>query len=313
MALKNVVALAGGVGGAKLAFGLSRVLSPDQLTVVVNTADDFSLYGLAISPDLDTVMYTLAGVANPEMGWGLVNDTAQMIDMLACYGQQPWFRLGDRDLATHLLRTQWLAEGQTLTEVTERLSTALGVRNSILPMTDAPVRTVVDTKEHGTLEFQDYFVRHRWQPTVVGLHYAGAEVARPSAKVIAALETADVVVICPSNPLLSIAPILTVPDLREALAQKSCVAVSPIVGGAAVKGPAAKLMTELGWLASPVGVLDYYGDLLAGFVYDEQDVAHFPEGAVSCRLLMADTIMKDAQDKIRLAREVLHWVEGWLS
>jgi LPPG:FO 2-phospho-L-lactate transferase len=307
----NVVALAGGVGGAKLAYGLSRVLPGEQLTIIVNTADDFCLYGLAISPDLDTVMYTLAGVANPETGWGIAGDTTQMLDMLARYGELPWFRLGDRDLATHLLRTFWLAEGQTLTRVTRRLCDGLSILHRILPMTDSSVRTMVTTKELGTLAFQEYFVQHRWQPTVESLDYMGAERAQLSDEVKRAMALADVVVVCPSNPWLSVAPILEVPGFKALLGQKTCIAVSPIVGGKAIKGPAAKLMAELGWPVSPKSVADYYGDLLAGFVLDERDAAAFTEGDSSCRVLTTDIIMRDDRDKIRLAREILEWIEGW--
>ncbi len=309
MALERVVALAGGVGGAKLALGLSRALRPEQLTVVVNTADDFVLYGLPISPDLDTVMYTLSGVANPETGWGVAGDTTHMLDMLARYGESPWFRLGDRDLATHLLRASWLAQGQTLTQVTQRLAEALGVQNALLPMTDAPVRTIVHTREQGRLEFQEYFVRYRWQPTVERIEYVGAESALPTPEVLAALAAADVVVICPSNPMLSVAPILALCGVRAALRQKPCVAVSPIVAGQALKGPAAKLMAELGWDVSPLVVARYYGDLLTGFVLDVRDRDGFADQDFPCRVLVTDTIMQDDGDKLRLAREILCWIE----
>lgn len=309
MALERVVALAGGVGGAKLALGLSRALRPEQLTVVVNTADDFVLYGLPISPDLDTVMYTLSGIANPETGWGVAGDTTHMLDMLARYGETPWFRLGDRDLATHLLRAAGLAQGQRLTQVTRRLAAALGVQSALLPMTDAPVRTIVHTREQGHLEFQEYFVRYRWQPVVERIEYAGAESALPTSEVMTALAAADVVVICPSNPLLSVAPILALSGVRAALRQKPCVAVSPIVAGQALKGPAAKLMAELGWDVSPLAVAHYYGDLLAGFVLDVQDRDGFSDQDFPCRVLVTDTIMQDDGDKLRLAREILRWIE----
>ncbi len=309
MALEHVVALAGGVGGAKLALGLLRILRPEQLTVIINTADDFVYYGLPISPDLDTVMYTLAGVANPETGWGVAGDTTHMLDMLARYGEAPWFRLGDRDLATHLLRAAWLAQGQTLTQVTRRLTEALGVQSALLPMTDAPVRTIVYTREQGRLEFQEYFVRYRWQPVVERIEYVGAESAPPTPEVMAALAAADVVVICPSNPLLSVAPILTLSGVRAALRQKPCVAVSPIVAGQALKGPAAKLMAELGWDVSPLAVVRYYGDLLDGFVLDVRDRDGFSDQDFPCRVLVTDTVMQNDGDKLRLAREILRWTE----
>jgi len=309
MALEHVVALAGGVGGAKLALGLLRALRPEQLTVIVNTADDFVYYGLPISPDLDTVMYTLAGVANPETGWGVADDTTHMLDMLTRYGEAPWFRLGDRDLATHLLRAMWLAQGQTLTQVTRRLTEALGVQSALLPMTDAPVRTIVYTREQGRLEFQEYFVRYCWQPVVERIEYVGAESAPPTPEVMAALAAADVVVICPSNPLLSIAPILALSGVRAALRQKPCVAVSPIVAGQALKGPAAKLMAELSWDVSPLAVVRYYGDLLDGFVLDVRDRDGFSDQDFPCRVLVTDTVMQNDGDKLRLAREILRWTE----
>jgi LPPG:FO 2-phospho-L-lactate transferase len=309
MALKQIVALAGGVGGAKLALGLARVLPPEHLTVIVNTGDDFTLFGLAISPDLDTVMYSLAGVANPETGWGLAGDTTQMLAMLRQYGEAPWFGLGDRDLATHLLRTQWLAEGQSLTQVTKRLCVGLGVSQTILPMSDDPVRTQVDTVEYGLLAFQEYFVKHGWQPVVKQISYAGAEVARPSEASLIALQKADAVVICPSNPLLSIAPILAVPGLRDALAKRPVVAVTPIVSGAALKGPAAKLMGELGWTVSPPSVAEYYGDLLDGFVLDRRDAEMYTQADFACRLFVDESVMVSEQDKVRLARQIVGWAE----
>ncbi len=313
MAMTRVVALAGGVGGAKLVLGLSRLLAPDQLTVIVNTADDFSLYGLAISPDLDTVMYTLAGVADPEMGWGLAGESTRMLDMMSRYGETPWFKLGDRDLATHLLRTGWLAEGMTLTGVTRRLCRGLGIEYSVLPMADAPVRTIVDTVTHGQLAFQEYFVRFRWQPVVRALVYRGAEQAEPSPGVLAALAAADVVVICPSNPILSIAPILAVPGLRAALQRQLCLAVTPIIGGEAVKGPAAKLMRELGYVVTSPAVAAYYDDLLGGFVADSRDAADLSEHDFICPLLVTDTLMQQESDKIRLAQDVLNWAEELTS
>ena len=309
MAIERVVALAGGVGGAKLAFGLAKVLPPGRLTVVVNTGDDFTLYGLAISPDLDTVMYSLAGIADPQVGWGVRGDTRQMLDMMARYGERPWFQLGDRDLATHLLRTGWLSAGYTLTAVTRRLCEGLGVAQIILPMTDATVRTMVETVEYGILEFQEYFVRHRWQPVVKAIEYRGAERAELSLEVQTALERADAVVICPSNPLLSIAPLLAIPGMVEAVSEKLCLAVSPIIAGAAVKGPAAKLMAELGWSVSAQAVANYYGRLLAGFVFDRRDASRLSAADFNCRVLVTDTLMTTDHDKTRLAQEILSWVE----
>ncbi len=306
----RVVALAGGVGGAKLAYGLAQCVPSERLTVIGNVADDFTLYGLHISPDLDTVMYTLAGLANPKTGWGLAGDSWQMLDMLTRYGEQPWFRLGDRDLATHLLRTQWLAAGLSLTEVTARLAEALGMPGRLLPVTDEPVRTMVETVEHGTLGFQEYFVRHRWQPTVRQVWYQGAGDARATDAALSALRAADVIVFCPSNPVLSIEPILAVPGVRQALQARRgvCVAVSPFVGGKAVKGPADKLMGELGLGITPPDLIRYYVGLIDGLVIDEADRALAGECAVP--VLVTPTLMRSDADKVHLAEKVLHWVEG---
>jgi LPPG:FO 2-phospho-L-lactate transferase len=304
----RVVALAGGVGGAKLVYGLSKILAPELLIVIGNVGDDFELYGLHISPDLDTVMYTLAEVANPDTGWGLAGDTWQMLDMLRVYGDDAWFRLGDRDLATHVLRTQWLRQGLSLTAVTARLAGALGVVHPLLPVTDDPLATIVDTEELGTLAFQEYFVRHRWQPTVQRVRFRGAEQARITEPAAAALREADVIVVCPSNPVLSIEPILAVPGVRETLRHRRgpCVAISPFIGGKAVKGPAGKLMQEMGLNISPRGLIDYYGEMLDGLVVDVSDREQSEKLEKS--VLVTQTLMQSAEDKTRLAGEVLDWI-----
>lgn len=306
----KIVALAGGVGGAKLAYGLAKCVAPENLTIIGNVGDDFEHYGLHISPDLDTLMYTLAGVANPETGWGLSGETWQMLDMLAQYGEKPWFRLGDRDLATHVLRTQWLRQGITLTEVTTRLARSLGVQPRLLPVTDDPVATLVDTEEHGTLPFQVYFVRHRWQPPARRIVYHGAERAQATGAVLSALREADVIVVCPSNPVLSIEPILVIPGVREALQARRgfSVAVSPFIGGRAVKGPAAKLMGELGLGITPHDLVQYYAGVLDGLVIDVSDReqtqhADFP-------ILITHILMQSGADKMGLAMKTLSWVEG---
>jgi LPPG:FO 2-phospho-L-lactate transferase len=307
--LPRVVALAGGVGGAKLVDGLAHHLPPGDLAVIVNTGDDFRRYGLAISPDLDTVMYTLAGLAHPVNGWGLAGDTLQMIGMMGRYGDDAWFGLGDMDLATHLLRTQALAEGKTLSEVTAWLAGALGLTARLMPMSDDRVATMVETVEHGTLAFQEYFVRYGWQPTVTRLWYDGADRAHPAPGTLDALAQAATIVICPSNPLLSIEPILRVPGIRSALEQRTapCVAVSPIIAGQAVKGPAAKLMTELSLDASSAGVSAYYGSLIDGLVVDSAD----RDVVIQQRRLVTNTLMRTFDDRVRLARDVLGWVESW--
>lgn len=300
----NVVALAGGVGGAKLAAGLQAVLAPGRLTVLVNTGDDFEHWGLTICPDLDTVMYNLAGINNPVMGWGLADETFAALEMVSRLGGEDWFRLGDRDLAVHMRRTEWLRQGISLSEVTDRLRRALGIRSVILPMADQPVRTLVHTDE-GDLPFQHYFVRRQCEPLVIDLTFVGASEARLSAAAERALAAADLIIFCPSNPFLSIDPILSIPELRRRLQATSApkVAVSPIVGGQAIKGPAAKMMREMGLVISPLTVAEYYADLLDGFVLDEQDAGVSEELALP--VLVTQTIMTDLESKQRLAAEVL--------
>lgn len=301
----QVVALAGGVGGAKLAFGMAGLVAPGQLAIIGNVADDFELYGLHISPDLDTLLYTLAGVANPATGWGVDGDTRQMLDMLARYGETPWFGLGDRDLATHLLRTTWLADGVTLTEVTSRLALALGVGCRLLPATDDLLRTMIDTRAMGTLGFQEYFVRHRWQPVAERVWFQRGEVCRVTRQVREALESADLIVIAPSNPVLSIGPILAVDGMRDLLAKRRgpCIVISPFVAGRAVKGPADKLMRELSLESSPRGVAQFYASLIDGLVIDRKDADAPQPGDIP--VLVTDTLMLTGADKIRLAQEAL--------
>jgi LPPG:FO 2-phospho-L-lactate transferase len=307
---RNVVALAGGVGGAKLAWGLAQVLPPERLTIIVNTADDFEHLGLHISPDLDTVMYTLAGLANPETGWGVRGETWGMLEMLARYDGPTWFRLGDRDLATHLLRSGWLREGFPLTWVTRELCKTLGVRQAVLPMSDDAVRSVVHT-DAGRLPFQEYFVARRWEPAVQAIHFEGVDTAHPTQDVVLSLREGDLIILCPSNPFVSLDPILALPALRRIIAASRApkVAVTPIVGGQALKGPAAKMMRELGLEVSPAGVARHYQDLLTGFVLDRQDedckmTIAFELGV---RALVTDTVMNSDEDRVRLAREVLEF------
>jgi LPPG:FO 2-phospho-L-lactate transferase len=304
----SVVALAGGVGGAKLADGLMRCRG-GELTVIVNTGDDFEHLGLSISPDLDTVMYTLAGIANRETGWGITGETWHALAQLARLGGPDWFRLGDRDLATHILRTERLRRGERLTAITADLCAALGIAARVLPMTDDRVRTIVHSGEE-RYAFQDYFVRLRCAPPVTGLTFEAAAAARPSAEVTAALADASLaaIILCPSNPYLSIDPILAVPGLRDAIvaAQVPVLAVSPIIGGTAVKGPAAKMMKELGFGASVVTIARHYAGLIGGLVIDDADAQHAGEiEASGVRVRVSAILMRDADDRTRLAAECL--------
>ena len=303
--MRTMVALAGGVGGAKLAHGLAQILPPEALTVVVNTGDDFEHLGLPISPDLDTVMYTLAGLANPATGWGQKDETWNCLAALERLGGETWFRLGDRDLATHLERRRRLARGETLTQVTDAFCRALGVGPRVLPMTDDRLRTMVQTDE-GELEFQEYFVHRQCRPRVSGFRFAGSDQARPTADVLRALERADLIVICPSNPFVSLGPILQLPGVRERLSAKPGVAVTPIVGGQALKGPAGKMLEELGLPVSPVAVAKGYAGLIGGFVLDAVDGGLESEiAALGLRVLVTDTIMKSDDERARLAEEVI--------
>jgi LPPG:FO 2-phospho-L-lactate transferase len=302
-----IVVLAGGVGGAKMAQGLQAALPPGDLTVVVNTADDFELYGLAISPDLDTVMYTLAGIADPVNGWGVADDTRNTLDAIARYGQEPWFLLGDQDFATHILRTERLRAGWPLSAVTSELSGALGIRSQIIPMTDDRVSTQIDTPA-GTLEFQDYFVGRRQSDDVLGVTFAGIEQATVHPDALAAIREADAVVIAPSNPIVSVAPILETPGIREALddTPAAIVTVSPIVGGRALKGPAAQMLATLGHEVSALGVARLYAGLIDGLVIDDVDRELLPAiELIGPRVMVTATVMGDEADRRRLATEVL--------
>jgi LPPG:FO 2-phospho-L-lactate transferase len=308
----KVCALAGGVGGAKLAAGLQEALPPGDLTVVVNTADDFDLWGLWICPDLDTVMYTLAGISNPETGWGLAGESFDALNMLARYGEDPWFMLGDCDLATHVLRTARLRAGETLTTITNALSGSLGVRSVVLPMSDDKVSTVLKTPA-GLLEFQEYFVRREQRDEVLGLELRGIEDARPTEAVLGAVATADVVVFCPSNPVVSVGPILTLPGMRDALATSSApkVAVSPIVGRRALKGPADRMLASLGHEVSAAGVAAMYEGLVDAMVVDRVDLRERAGiEALGMRVLATDSVMRGAADRARLAREVVGFAVG---
>lgn len=310
MALNNIVVLVGGVGGAKLAHGLAQILSAGSLMVIVNTGDDFWHYGLRVCPDLDTVMYTLGGLVDKTNGWGVAGDTRNMLFALQRYGEDTWFGLGDQDIATHLLRTQMWRAGMRLTEITQSLTKRLGISHPILPMTDAIVSTKLETEEYGELEFQDYFVRYRWQPTVKAIRLDGIEAATVSAEARTALEQADAVLIGPSNPWLSIDPILAVPGMRALILSRDVprVAVSPIVEGQAIKGPAAKLMSELNYEPSARTVADYYNKIINGFVYDQRDTGM---NLNLKHLTTFDTIMVNDEDRAVLAGRILEWIEEW--
>lgn len=303
----NVVGLAGGVGGAKFLQGLAGVVANDNLTAVINTADDFELYGLHISPDVDTVMYTLAGIANPATGWGIEGDTRHTLDGIAAYGEDPWFLVGDRDFATHITRTHWLRQGATLSEVTQRMASALGIEVRLLPMSNEPVRTLVKVAD-GWLDFQDYFVGRRHADTVLDVAFDGVQVSHAALGVKEALIDADLVFICPSNPVVSIGPILAVPGLHEATAEAKApvVCISPIVGGKALKGPAAGMLEQKGHAVSALGVAEYYGDLIDIMVIDEQD-AHLARAIerLGKRVIVLQTIMGDRDDRVRFAADVL--------
>ncbi|HEX3404972.1 MAG TPA: 2-phospho-L-lactate transferase [Acetobacteraceae bacterium] len=302
----TVIALSGGVGGAKLALGLSRVLPGDDLLVIANTGDDFEHLGLCISPDIDTVMYTLAGLANRELGWGRHDETWSFMETLETVGGETWFRLGDRDLAVHVERTRRLRAGESLSAITADLCRRLGVGPRVLPMSDDPVRTRVRTDE-GWIDFQDYFVRRRCEPVVHELAFHGAEAARAHPDFMAALTdpALKAVVICPSNPFISIEPILALPGVRDALAQCAApvIAVSPIIGGRAVKGPTAKMMTEFGTTPSASAVAHRYADLIDGYVVDFADMDQV--AAIGPRVTLGQTMMTTLADREALARTVL--------
>lgn len=306
------LALSGGVGGARLALGLGRLLAPPQLAVIVNVADDFEQLGLRICPDLDSVMYAMAGENDTARGWGLAGETWNFLRAVGRLGGDDWFRLGDRDLATHVLRTDWLNSGQSLTQVTHRFCDSLGIQHPLLPVTDDPVATRVETAD-GRLSFQHYFVRERCEPAVSGFHFAGIREAKLTAEVNARL--ADPLwrgtIICPSNPFVSVDPILAVDGLEAKLRARPLIAVSPIIGGAAVKGPAAKMFSELGLEASVLGVARHYAGRVDGLVLDEQDAALAPEvEALGLGTRVCNTLMLDLEDRRRLAGACLELLQG---
>ena len=306
MSAPKTLALSGGIGGAKLALGLYRVLPPEELTLIVNTGDDFEHLGLTICPDLDTTLYTLAGLANPELGWGRRDETWTFMKTLESLGGESWFRLGDGDLALHVERTRRLKAGETLSAVIAAVAARLGIQATILPMSDDPVRTRVATGA-GELAFQDYFVRLRCAPQVRALHFAGAAAAAVAPGALAALAAPQLqaIILCPSNPYLSVDPILAVPGMRAALRASGApvIAVTPLVGGQAIKGPTAKIMGELRLAPSPLTIARHYSGIIDGFVLDARDAALAPQFALPVHV--TDTVMVELTDRERLAREAL--------
>ena len=306
----RVVALCGGIGGAKLALGLYRVLDPGQLTVVVNIGDDFEHLGLHVSPDLDTVLYTLGGIADPERGWGRADETWSFMEALGRFGGETWFQLGDRDLVMHVSRTEWLRRGRGLSEFVSRTAHSLEISAEVLPMSDDAVRTIVETAE-GDLPFQHYFVRRRCEPVVKGIRFQGASAAAPSPGVLDLLlnPALRAIVVCPSNPYLSVDPILSVPGIRDALANSAApvIAVSPIIGGQAVKGPTAKIMQELGVAVNTQAIGAHYRGLIDGLIIDEVDAADAARAGVP--VMVTRTMMKDLADRERLAGGVVAFAD----
>jgi LPPG:FO 2-phospho-L-lactate transferase len=303
----NITALAGGIGASKLLSGLVKVMDPRDLTIIVNTGDDIVLHGLRISPDLDIVTYTLAGVVNPKTGWGFRNETFVVLKRLRELGREDWFHLGDRDLATHIHRTAMLAMGATLTQVADSIRQSLGVKARVLPMCDHPAATFLDTSE-GLMHLQEYLVKRRAEPVVRAVRFTGIDKARPSEGVLAAIETASAIMICPSNPLISIGPILAVPKIREALRQRrsEVLVVCPLVGGKSLKGPSDKMMEQLGHQASALGVAKLYADFAGTFVIDpaDENEASAIEG-LGIATVVRPTIMHTATQKLGLARAVV--------
>jgi LPPG:FO 2-phospho-L-lactate transferase len=308
----DIAALAGGIGASKLLFGLHRVMDPRELTVVVNTGDDITLHGLAISPDLDIVTYTLAELVNPDTGWGFRDETFRALDQLSVYGHSQWFHLGDRDLATHLHRTEMLRGGASLSEVAESIRKALGVQAKILPMSDQPVPTMMET-DQGRIHFQEYLVQRRAEPQLLSISFDGIEQARPAPGVLDAIEHASFLVICPSNPLISIGPILAVPGVRDALRRRRAdvIAVCPIVGGKSLKGPSDRMMAQLGCDVSPLGVARLYQDVCGTMVIDSVDSNYGPGiESLGFELIIHPTVMRNVEDKDLLARRILKFAES---
>lgn len=303
----TITALAGGVGAAKLLLGLYHAMDPHNLTVIVNTGDDIVLHSLKISPDLDIVTYTLANVVDPQKGWGMRKETFHFLKHLGIYGRETWFNLGDRDLATHIHRTDLLAHGKTLTQAADLIRHSLGVKSRILPMSDQPIPTLIETRD-GTMHFQEYLIKHRTEPGIKAIHFHNVKHAHPAPGVLEAICDADRVIICPSNPLISIGPILTVPRIREQLRarKESVIAISPIVGGKSLKGPSDKMLLQLGIGSSASAVAKLYADFTGTFVIDRRDASQAPTiQALGMKVAILPTVMRTRNDKRKLARALL--------
>ncbi|MBN1228040.1 MAG: 2-phospho-L-lactate transferase [Deltaproteobacteria bacterium] len=302
-----ITVLTGGVGGAKLLSGLAQLVPHEHITAIINTADDLELHSLYICPDIDTTIYTLAGISNPVTGWGVKEETFNVLNMLEKFGRETWFKLGDKDIATHLFRKELLESGESLTEVTKKIASALGVKVRLLPMSDDPVHTIIETPE-GELPFQDYFVRRGWQDKICGVRFNGAEDAKMSPQVEKAIRQADLIIICPSNPIVSISPILSLSGMKKLIkdSESVCVAVSPVVKGRAVSGPAGKLMEGVGLDVSALGVAQFYSEFVDGFVIDKADRAEeLLIKSLGIKVLVTNIIMSNWEQKIALAKEVL--------
>ena len=309
---RAITCLAGGVGAARFLEGLASIFPAEKITVIVNTGDDLQYLGCHVSPDLDIITYTLAGLADPEKGWGIQDDTYNCLDQLERYSAETWFKIGDRDFATHLLRTAFFQQGFHLSEITEKIRASLNVKVQILPMTDQIVATKIKTPR-GILEFQEYFVKRKFQDEVQDVTYEGASLATPAPGVIPAIEKTDLIIICPSNPILSIGPILAIPGIRDSISKTRAkiVGISPIVAGKAVKGPLDKMMESLGLEVSPFGVAQLYAGLMKGYVIDQLDKSVSSKVAgLGVKVLATNTMMTSAQSRAQLATDTIRFAEA---